>query len=176
MYFKELSKRYRHEELSFTNVGIVSIVNPLHNRTIIPAALQGIKTGVKQSKHKNYFIVFFCSSVKGQVMRAFFKRRCTPARLMTNASPMTDVAVVAGRQVGRQRRRLQLVATSRRLHEKPEARNTHSAPIAVHFYVYGKWLLYLLFSLLLLSLQALLTAFGFVLRWLRATAAAHFRF
>lgn len=74
-------------------------------------------------------------------MRAFFKRRCTPARLMTNASPMTDVAVVAGRQAGRRRRRLQLFATSRRLHEKPEARNTHSAPIAVHFYVYGKWLL-----------------------------------
>lgn len=86
MYFKELSKIY--------------VVYPFHDRTIIPATLQGIKTGVKQSKHKNYFIVFFCSSVKGQVMRAFFKRRCTPARLMTNASPLTDVAVVAGGGAG----------------------------------------------------------------------------
>lgn len=78
MYFKELSKRYRHEELSFTNVGLGSIVNPLHNRTIIPAALQGIKTVVKQSKHKNYFIVFFAARLKAKLCVHFLSAAAPP--------------------------------------------------------------------------------------------------
>lgn len=142
-----------------------------YNKTATPAFLQGIKTRVKQSKHKNYFIVFFffffAAQLKAKLCVHFLSAAACPHKSDDKCVPNDWRGTVVADSRHRQRQwQVAAVCHKPQVARKTEARNTHTH---THLRRQSQFTFMFMANIVVVVVvvagTTLLTAFGFVLGW-----------